>query len=71
MDEDNFDELNPDGLTDDEIIAIVRSEKLDLLDDDLELGQGRLGLRQAVTGVRVTRQTRDCRKIRHADWKMQ
>jgi hypothetical protein len=38
MDEDNFDELNPDGLTDDEIIAIVRHEKLDLLDDDLELG---------------------------------
>jgi hypothetical protein len=38
MDEDNFDELNPDGLTDDEIIAIVRHEKLDLMDDDLELG---------------------------------
>ena len=38
MDEDNFDELNPDGLTDDEIIAIVKHEKLDLLDDDLELG---------------------------------
>jgi hypothetical protein len=38
MDEDYFDELNPDGLTDDEIIAIVKSEKLDLIDDDLELG---------------------------------
>lgn len=67
--DDYFDELNPDGLTDDEIIAIVKHEKLDLLDDDLELGQGRLGLRQVVTSVRVTRQTRDCRKIRHADWK--
>jgi hypothetical protein len=38
MDEDNFDELNPDGLTDEEIIASVLSEGLDLMDDDLELG---------------------------------
>ena len=38
MDEDYFDDLNPDGLTDAEIMAIVQSEKLDLIDDDLELG---------------------------------
>lgn len=38
MDEDYFDELNPDGLTDEQIIAIVEAEHLDLIDDDLELG---------------------------------
>jgi len=38
MDDYDFDDLNPNGLTDDEIIAIVKAEHLDLIDDDLELG---------------------------------
>jgi hypothetical protein len=38
MDDYDFDELNPDALTDEQIIAIVEAEHLDLIDDDLELG---------------------------------
>lgn len=38
MEDFDFDELNPDGLTDEQIIAIVEAEGMDLIDDDLELG---------------------------------
>lgn len=38
MEDLEFDDLNPDGLTDEQIIAIVESYKWELEDDDLELG---------------------------------